>query len=308
MRTQFTIAAIGMASIAAIAACSGSSGTGTAGAGTSSSGGASSGASSSGASSGSTSSGGNGSSGASSGGASSGSTSSGGTSSGATSSGGTSGTASGSGGSSGASGGSSSGEGGAAALTYPAGPYCADAGQNGAMATGCVIPNLTWMGYVDNSGDALATTKPYVMYSLLDLYNDAHVSGTKYAMINIAEFECPGCQNSAMEMGASTNGGASVDQAGGILIEVLMTAGFISPPTMSDLNSWVEKYNLSFTVVADLSTSLTTNNTLGRRDQAYIIDLTTMKILQYIDGSIVADGNNNSGALGMAAMHKLLGK
>lgn len=176
------------------------------------------------------------------------------------------------------------------------------------MATGCVIPNLTWMGYVDNSGDALATTKPYVMYSLLDLYNDAHASGTKYAMINIAEFDCPGCQNSAMEMGASTNGGASVDQAGGILIEVLMTAGFVAAPTMSDLDSWVGKYNLSFTVVADLSTALTTNNTLGRRDQAYIIDLTTMKILQYIDGSIVADGNNNSGALGMAAMHKLLGK
>ena len=309
MRSQFTIAAIGMASIAAIAACSGSSGTGTTSAGNSSSGASSGAASSSG--SGSTSSGGSTSSSGSSG-ASSGSTSSGGTSSGAsTSSSGSSGSASGSGsgGSSGADGGgSSSGEGGAASLPYPAGPYCANAGQNGAMATGCVIPNLSWMGYVDNSGDALATTKPYVSYSLLDLYNDAHASGTKYAMINIAEFECPGCQNSATEMGASTNGGASVDQAGGILIEVLMTAGFVSPPTKADLDSWVGKYNLSFTVVADLSTSLTTNNTLGRRDQAYIIDLTTMKVLQYIDGSIVSDGNNNSGALGMAAMHKLLGK
>ncbi len=60
--------------------------------------------------------------------------------------------------------------------------------------------------------------------------------------------------------------------------------------------------------MADLDAALTTNNTLGRRDQAYIIDLTTMKVLQYIDGSIVAAGSNNSGALGMAAMHKLLGK
>ena len=33
-----------------------------------------------------------------------------------------------------------------------------------------------------------------------------------------------------------------------------------------------------------------------------------MKVLQDINGSIFADGNNNSGALGMAAMHKLLGK
>jgi hypothetical protein len=180
------------------------------------------------------------------------------------------------------------------------------------MATGCVIPNLKWMGYVDNAGDALASSKPYVSYSLLDLYNEAHVSGKKYAMINIAEFDCPGCQNSATLMGASADAGvtagASVDQAGGILIEVLMTAGFVAPPTKANLDSWVSKYNLHFTTVADLDTSLPTNNTLGRRDQAYIIDLTTMKVLQYINGSIVAAGSNNSGALGMAAMHTLLGK
>jgi hypothetical protein len=131
-------------------------------------------------------------------------------------------------------------------------------------------------------------------------------------MINIAEFDCPGCQSSATEMGAAVDGGvtagASVDQAGGILVEVLMTAGFAAPPTKANLDSWVEKYNLHFTAVADLSAALTTNNTLGRRDQAYIIDLKTMKILQYIDGSIVAAGNSNSGALGMAAMHQLLGK
>ncbi len=260
------------------------------------------------------------SSGAGSGGASSGSTSSGGasggssgTASGSSSSGGTSGgssgssSGSGSGGSSGDGGASPAGDGGAAA-PYPAGPYCAAAGSNGAMATGCVIPNLNWMGYVDNTADAVATSKPYVAYSLLDLYNDARASGRKYAMINIAEFDCPGCQSSAMEMGMATGGGASVDQAGGYLIEVLMTSGFVSPPTKANLDSWVGKYNLSFTTVADLDASLTTNNTLGRRDQAYIIDLTTMKVLQYIDGSIVAAGSNNSGALGMAAMHKLLGK
>jgi hypothetical protein len=195
-----------------------------------------------------------------------------------------------------------------ATFPYPSGPYCAAAGSGGAMATGCVIPNLSWNGYVDDKGDALATTKPYVAYSLLDVYNAAKVSGTKYLMINIAEFDCPGCQNSATEMGMASGGGASVDQAGGQLIEVLMTSGFVAPPTKANLDSWVEKYNLSFTVMADLGAALTTNNTLGRRDQAYIIDMTTMKVLQYIDGSIVADGANNSGALGMAAMHKLLGK
>jgi hypothetical protein len=183
-----------------------------------------------------------------------------------------------------------------------------------AMQTGCVIPNLSWMGYVDNAGDAPAISEPYVSYSLLDLYNEAHVSGKKYAMINIAEFICPGCQNSATEMGMATDGGdtagASVDQAGGILIEVLMTnaTNVGGAPTMANLTAWAMKYDLHFTAVADLDPSLPTNNTLGRRDQAFIIDLTTMKVLQDINGSIFADGNNNSGALGMAAMHKLLGK
>jgi hypothetical protein len=177
------------------------------------------------------------------------------------------------------------------------------------MATGCVIPNnMSWMGYVDDTADAVATTKPYVAYSLLDMYNDAKVSGKKYGMVNIAEFDCPGCQSSAMEMGMATGGGASVDQAGGVIVEVLMTAGFVAPPTMANLQSWIEKYNLSFTTVADLSSALTTNNTLGRRDQCYIIDLTTMKIIQFWPGSITAAGSMNSGAQGMAAMHKLLGK
>jgi hypothetical protein len=171
---------------------------------------------------------------------------------------------------------------------------------------------LTWTGYIDNTADALATSKPYVSYSLLDLYNEAHLSGQKYAMINLAELDDPGSQNSATAIGATTDAGitagASVDLAGGILIEVLMTAGFTSPPTKTNLDTWVANYNLHVTTVADLNSSLPTSNTLGRRDQAYIIDLTTMKVVQYIDGSIISSGNNNSGPLGMAAMHTLLGK
>jgi hypothetical protein len=180
------------------------------------------------------------------------------------------------------------------------------------MTVGCVMPNLSWNGYVDNTADALAMSKPYVSYSMLDLYNDAHKSGIKYGMINLAEFDCPGCQNSATAFGTSPDGGdtegASVDHAGGILIEVLMTSGFVSPPTKANLDSWIMKYNLHFTTVADLSTALTTNNTLGRRDQAYIIDLTTMKLLKYETGNIGPAGTGNSGPEGMADMHMYLGK
>jgi hypothetical protein len=308
MRSELALAAIGLASIAAVAACSSSSEPGNTGGSGSSAGSTSSGSAGSGSTGSSdTSSGDTASGSTSSGDTSSGTSSTGSAGSGTTSSGSTSGTSSG-----GTDGGTSAGDSGVAPVAYPAGPYCAAAGQNGAMATGCVIPNLNWNGYVDDSANALATTKPYVAYSLLDLYNSARVSGKKYAMVNIAEFDCPGCASSAMEMGMTTDGGvsagASVDLAGGILIEVLMTSGFVAPPTKANLDAWIGKYNLDFTTVADLSAALTTNNTLGRRDQAYIIDLTTMKILKYIDGSIAAAGSNNSGALGVAAMHTLLGK
>src|SRR3984957_19520299 len=208
MRAQFSIATIGVigiASIALAAACSSSSDTGSTGAGASS-GGTSSSGSSSGSSGGS--------------GSSSGSTSGGGSSSGSGStSGGSSGsgggTASGSGSSGGADGGAPpSGDGGVATFPYPSGPYCAAAGSGGAMATGCVIPNLSWNGYVDDTADALATTKPYVAYSLLDVYNAAKVSGKKYLMINIAEFDCPGCQLSATGVGGGTAGGGPAGPLG----------------------------------------------------------------------------------------------
>ena len=199
--------------------------------------------------------------------------------------------------------------GGGSPLPYPSGPYCAAAGANGHLATGCVIPNLTWMGYVDDAADAVATTKPFRSYSLNDVYNDAHVSGKRYAMINLAEFLCPGCQHSAMEL---MSGGQAVVQAGGVVVEVLMTDGFTTAAKMNDaglndVTAWVDKYMLDVTTVGDFNASTPTLNTLGRRDQAYIVDLTTMTVLQYINGSTSAV-TNNSAALAMTAMHTLLGK
>jgi hypothetical protein len=189
-------------------------------------------------------------------------------------------------------------------IPYPSGPYCAAAGAGGHLATGCVIPNLTWNGYVDDAADALATTKPYRSYSLYDVYNDARVSGKRYAMINIAEYLCPGCQHSAQEL---QTGGQAVVQAGGVVVEVVMTDGFTTPAKMGDAATWANKYSLYVTTVADLDPTTPTLNTLGRRDQAYIIDLTTMTVLQYLNGSTGAV-TNNSASLAMTTMHTLLGK
>jgi len=240
-----------------------------------------------------------------------GSSSGGGSNSSGSSSGGPSGSGS-SGGSSGSSssGGSSGGTDASIAAAYPSGPYCTPAGSAGHMDVGCVLPNMTWIGYDDEAANEVATKEPYATYTL----DDARKSGKRYAMINVAEFDCPGCQNSATELGATNDAGvsagASVVQAGGLVIEVLETSGFVAIASMTDLESWVNKYSLMVTTVKDpdSSSGTPTLDQFGRRDQAYIVDLTTMKILQYIDGSIVATAGGNSAGLAMTAMHTLLGK
>jgi hypothetical protein len=185
---------------------------------------------------------------------------------------------------------------------YPSGPYCQPAGSGGHLDAGCVLPDTTWIGYAAPTGTVAASTAPYASFSL----DDARKLGRRYAMINVAEFECPGCQNSATELEARS---ASIGKAGGLVIEVLETDGFITQATMTDLTYWVTNYKLYNTTVKDPDGSGTpTLNLFGRRDQAYIVDLTTMTILQYIDGSIInATPSENSAGLAMDQMDILLG-
>jgi hypothetical protein len=185
-------------------------------------------------------------------------------------------------------------------------------------------PGMTsWMGYVDNDASQLATMEPYTMYSLGDAFNYAQQTGKKYLMLNVAEFICPGCGESAAQMSVVGDGGvseaAAVVQAGGMVIEVLESANFAGIPTQMQLQSWISDptasqgpHALYVTTVADPATASGTPswNFFGRRDQAYIVDLTTMKILKYINGNIgpTAGGTGNSAPQAMAYMHMLLGK
>jgi hypothetical protein len=124
-------------------------------------------------------------------------------------------------------------------------------------------------------------------------------------MIHLAESDCPGCQKSAGEI---ASGGKAVVDAGGVVIEVLETTGFVTQASKTDLDAWVNKYMLPVTTVKDPDGSGTpTLNALGQREQAYIIDLTTMTIAQIIQGDITGIGAT-SGGKGLAAMHVLLGK
>ena len=279
MRLAGFVVCLGAAA-ALVVACSGSGSSGGGGVGgTSSSGGATG---SSGGSGGSSSGGAASSSGGTTGSSGGGTSSSGGSSSGsASSSGGASSSGSGSGGDAGGLG------------AYPAGPY--------GTAVGDTIPDMKWIGYVDDAASAVATTLPYISYSL----DDARKSGMHYAMINLAESDCPGCQKSAGEI---ASGGAAVVAAGGVVIEVLETTGFVNQPTQANLQAWINKYSLPVTTVKDPDgTGTPTLNTLGPREHAYIIDLTTMKIVDVITGDNTGFGNT-SGGLAMTEMHTLLGK
>jgi hypothetical protein len=176
---------------------------------------------------------------------------------------------------------------------YPGGPY--------GVTVDTVIADRSWIGYADDAADAIATTKPYAAYTL----DDARRSGKHYAMVNLAETDCPGCQKSAGEIAA---GGKAVVDAGGVVIEVLETTGFVSQATMADLDTWINAYSLPVTTVKDPDGSGTpTFTSLGQREQAYIIDLTTMLIIEIIEGDTSGLGAT-SGGKALTAMHALLGK
>jgi hypothetical protein len=97
-----------------------------------------------------------------------------------------SGGSAGSGGSSGA--GGSSGSGGSAGVAgssgtggqssaYPPGPYGKEVGDT--------VANYAFQGYVNDAGDAISTTKPFVASYTMD---DLRKSGKQYAFLHVAQF------------------------------------------------------------------------------------------------------------------------
>ena len=83
---------------------------------------------------------------------------------------------------------------------------------------------------------------------------------------------------------------------GGAVVEVLMTPD----PTLSrqaGLNAWVTTYGLNVTTVLPKDTS--TQTLLGVRETAYIINLSTMKIVWKYNGNLAGIGDS-SGKVGVA--------
>lgn len=91
---------------------------------------------------------------------------------------------------------------------------------------------------------------------------------------------------------------------GAIVIEVLETKA-ISAPTQSDLNAWITSHKLPVTSMIDAPSSpLATYTALQRREQGWIVDLSTMKIVKKYTGSTdgSADGLISSAEADLATL------
>ena len=95
--------------------------------------------------------------------------------------------------------------------------------------------------------------------------------------------------------------------AGGIVIEILETK-FGGAVAKGDLDTWVNTYKIPTTSVMDPpGTGTKTFDTWGRRENTFIVDLKTMKILKKISGSIAGIGDS-SVKTGVAFILPLLAK
>jgi hypothetical protein len=303
------ITLIGIVALSFVVACGsddekpeGASGTGGAGGAGAGATGGTGGASGSGGAGGSAGTGGSAAGGAGTGGSSGSSAGTGGSSGSGAGTGGDGGTAGTSGGTGGDGGtaGSSAGTGGTAGIggsggtggvstEYPPGPY--------GKTVGATIENYQFNGYVNDAGTALSNTLPKRDYSL----DDARKSGARYALIHLAAFYCAGCRSAAADLGDLS---APVQAAGGRVIEV-MFSGTAGAPTDNELDSWVTAYDLKVSLVAPKGTSSLAGGA-SDREHAYIVDLSTMKIVWTVFGSY-GPTTNSSAKQGLAEMRRLMG-
>jgi hypothetical protein len=175
---------------------------------------------------------------------------------------------------------------------YPPPPY----GNN----VGDVFPFLLWNGYTDNFADAVATTKSYGSYSM----DNVRKSGKAYALIHTSDTVDVGSQHAATDL--ATDGNTLVT-AGAVVVEVLVgKAG--AAPAKADLDAWVNAYNIPVTSMIDPpSQPLASLNATGRRELAFIVDLSTMKIVKKYLGDLTGV-NPSSVKVAEPDLHTLLGK
>jgi hypothetical protein len=156
---------------------------------------------------------------------------------------------------------------------YPSGPY--------GTSVGATLADLDFAGYVRfAAGSALATTAPWATFSFAEL----RATCKQYALVHLAAAWCGPCQQSSIGLAQSWS---TVKPKGGLLVEVLADgtpSG--TAPTRTLLDAWVSQTNTPYTSLIDAPTSpLRALDTLGF-DMAYVVDLSTMKILYVQQGGV----------------------
>lgn len=78
--------------------------------------------------------------------------------------------------------------------------------------------------------------------------------------------------------------------AGGRVIQILMTNGG-QRATRSALDAWVNRFDLRITALIDpAGVGTRTLDTYGVRESAFIVDLSTMRVVRKINGSVLGVG------------------
>lgn len=181
------------------------------------------------------------------------------------------------------------GPGGDVSTPYPAGPY--------GKTVGATVDDYQFTGYVNDAGTALSNTLPQRDYS----FDDLRKSGARYALIHLSAYYCSGCRSAAVDLGDLS---APVQQAGGRVIEVLFSGTGAATDPAPVLGAWITAYDLKVTtIIPKAGNTLVTDD--GMRENSYIVDLTTMKIVWTVFGSYRGT-TNSSAKQGLAKMHELL--
>jgi hypothetical protein len=92
--------------------------------------------------------------------------------------------------------------------------------------------------------------------------------------------------------------GKQVVDAGGVIVEILAShaqVGQNAPPSKTDLDAWITTYKLPVTTVKDPDNlPLQSMTALERREYDFIVDLKTMKIVNFYMGSIIGVGTTSA--------------
>ncbi len=98
--------------------------------------------------------------------------------------------------------------------------------------------------------------------------------------------------------------------AGGIVLEILETRAF-SAPKKNDLDTWVNTYKLTVTSLIDpASAPRATYDTYGTREIAFVVELSTMKVLKKYQGNTAPPSTSTPSSIDSAVTDilALLGK